>query len=212
MKLMSAKDDQDAIKQAHANCEDGCRLSKVERHMTVKESVGIEKDPDANLLTVDMLRGRVKNSKFAKLNSFRSYKVDLKTSEREVKPEVVDQGVETKEKQKVSTNPGPVDIKLDDKLTGPTPYTYFSKEKQIKNEEVKPELKHIRSKEVKQRNKEIDTFDSKVVQEKEEVPFDKPYKKVPAVVTDKSGATHTPMSRAKDLAKKSFKKIKKDTM
>jgi hypothetical protein len=31
-------------------------------------------------------------------------------------------------------------------------------------------------------------------------------------VTDKSGAVHTPMSRAKDLARQAFKKIKKETM
>lgn len=39
MKLMVAKDDKDAIEQAHKNCEDGCRLSKVERHIPVKEEV-----------------------------------------------------------------------------------------------------------------------------------------------------------------------------
>ena len=37
MKLITAKDDEDAIKQAHSNCEDGCRLSKVERHKTIKK-------------------------------------------------------------------------------------------------------------------------------------------------------------------------------
>ena len=39
MKLIVAKDDKDAIEQAHKNCEDGCRLSKVERHIPVKEEV-----------------------------------------------------------------------------------------------------------------------------------------------------------------------------
>jgi len=39
MKLISATDDKDAIEQAHKNCEDGCRLSKVERHIPVKEEV-----------------------------------------------------------------------------------------------------------------------------------------------------------------------------
>ena len=36
--------------------------------------------------------------------------------------------------------------------------------------------------------------------------------KKPDVITDKSGAKHTPMSRAKDLARKSFAKIRKETM
>jgi len=38
MNLLAAKDDEDAIKQAHAKCKEGCRLSKVERHIPVKES------------------------------------------------------------------------------------------------------------------------------------------------------------------------------
>jgi hypothetical protein len=37
-------------------------------------------------------------------------------------------------------------------------------------------------------------------------PFDGPYKKTPTVVTDKSGAKHGPMSRARDLARQAAKK------
>jgi hypothetical protein len=37
-------------------------------------------------------------------------------------------------------------------------------------------------------------------------PFDKPYTTTKAVVTDKSGAKHTPMSRARDLARKAMAK------
>jgi hypothetical protein len=37
-------------------------------------------------------------------------------------------------------------------------------------------------------------------------PFDKPYTKKPAVVTDKSGAKHSPMSRARDIARDAVKK------
>jgi hypothetical protein len=39
-----------------------------------------------------------------------------------------------------------------------------------------------------------------------------PWKPSKGTVTDKSGAKHTPMSRAKDLARKSFSKIRKETM
>ena len=39
MNLFAAKDDEDAIKQAHAKCKEGCRLSRVERHIPVKEEV-----------------------------------------------------------------------------------------------------------------------------------------------------------------------------
>jgi hypothetical protein len=37
MNLLVAKDDEDAIRQAHEKCKEGCRLTKVERHITVKE-------------------------------------------------------------------------------------------------------------------------------------------------------------------------------
>jgi hypothetical protein len=37
-------------------------------------------------------------------------------------------------------------------------------------------------------------------------PFDGPYKKSPGVITDKSGAKHGPMSRARDLARAAAKK------
>ena len=37
-------------------------------------------------------------------------------------------------------------------------------------------------------------------------PFDKPYKRKPATITDKSGAKHTAISRVRDLARRSLKK------
>jgi hypothetical protein len=49
--------------------------------------------------------------------------------------------------------------------------------------------------------------------ESNDVPFDKPYKTVKEpTVKDKSGAVHTPMSRARDLAKQALKKVKNETM
>ena len=48
MNLFAAKDDEDAIKQAHAKCKDGCKLSRVERHTPVKEELEVvyeAKDP-----------------------------------------------------------------------------------------------------------------------------------------------------------------------
>jgi hypothetical protein len=46
----------------------------------------------------------------------------------------------------------------------------------------------------------------------EQPPFDKPYKKIGVSVTDKSGAKHTPMSRAKDLARSAMKRIKTEML
>lgn len=48
-------------------------------------------------------------------------------------------------------------------------------------------------------------------EKKDDVPFDPPYKKVPAGnVKDKSGATHTPMSQARHLARQAMKKQMKE--
>jgi hypothetical protein len=49
----------------------------------------------------------------------------------------------------------------------------------------------------------------------EKPPFDGPYKKTPKVVTDKSGAKHDPMSRARDLARQAAKRqsgLKKESL
>jgi hypothetical protein len=45
---------------------------------------------------------------------------------------------------------------------------------------------------------------------KEDPPFDGPYTKSPGNVKDKSGAVHTPMSRARDLARQAMKKQMKE--
>ena len=226
MKLMSAKDDQDAIKQAHANCEDGCRLSKVERHMTVKESVATTQDKSANKITTDTLNGREPGGK---LNSFKNFKVNLVTSGEEDIPKEVDEGEDTKEKQKITTNPGPVDIKLDDKLTGPTPYTHFATQEKITKEEVELtegaleqflsqkgiEMKNLSygSKIAYSKSNEFIKWKQNHQMEETDPPFDKPYKTVKdPVTTDKSGAKHTPHSRAKDLARNALKKLKGETM
>ena len=184
----------------------------------IKEDVEVQVDKSGDKITTDMLSGRVSGGK---LNSFRNYKVDLKTSGEEPVPVECDKGTDTKEKQKISTNPGPVDIKLDDNLTT-SPQSHFSDDKQIKNEEVKPELKHIRNKEGKMRDQEVTDFANKhtpggLVKSNEELELEEKviagtdgWEKSPKNVKDKSGAVHTPMSRAKDLARQSFKKIKSD--
>ena len=45
MNLLVAKDDDDAVKQAHEKCKEGCRLSRVERHTPVKESYNRQQMP-----------------------------------------------------------------------------------------------------------------------------------------------------------------------
>jgi hypothetical protein len=44
----------------------------------------------------------------------------------------------------------------------------------------------------------------------DDAPFDAPYTTTPSDIKDKSGAVHTPMSRAKDLARSAMKRVKQD--
>ena len=46
---------------------------------------------------------------------------------------------------------------------------------------------------------------------KDDLPFDGPYTKSKGNVKDKSGAVHTPMSRAKDLARKAMQQKMKES-
>ena len=46
---------------------------------------------------------------------------------------------------------------------------------------------------------------------KDDLPFDGPYTKSKGNVKDKSGAVHTPMSRAKDSARKAMQKKMKES-
>jgi hypothetical protein len=155
------------------------------------ETVDVVQDKNSHKITTDMLSGRVPGGK---LNSFKNFKVNLVTSGEEDIPKDVDKGTDTKEKQKVTTNPGPVDIKLDDKLTGPTPYTHFSDEKHVTSEDFRGQSNKLHKIRDDEHAKEIDQFNKKVKNlNKEEI-------------------GETPMSRAKELAKKSFKKIKNETM
>ena len=61
----------------------------------------------------------------------------------------------------------------------------------------------------KETNEEVETIEEKkgLSPGQDDVPFEPPYTTgKPDVVTDKSGAKHTPMSRARDLARQAIKK------
>jgi hypothetical protein len=64
----------------------------------------------------------------------------------------------------------------------------------------------------KNHNGKLDSQDFKILrkEEKEDVPFEGPYKKAKDTVTDKSGAKHTPMSRARHLARMALQKKKQE--
>jgi hypothetical protein len=67
MNLLIAKDDEDAIRQANEKCKEGCRLTKVERHITVKEEV--EQIDEISKSTLDSYKDKSSASlKNAKMN------------------------------------------------------------------------------------------------------------------------------------------------
>ena len=53
---------------------------------------------------------------------------------------------------------------------------------------------------------------AEAVEKDNKPPFDPPYTKAKGNIKDKSGAIHTPMSRARDLAKTAMKKVKSEMM
>jgi hypothetical protein len=103
-------------------------------------------------ITTDTLAGRLPGGK---ANSFKSYKVRLKSLDKE------DSNMKTPE---------------------------------VDKPEVTPSVKSIKSEAIETKP-----------------PFEGPYTKVKADIKDKSGAVHSPMSRAKNLAQQAFKKVQDKT-
>ena len=189
--MATPKKNQDIADKAYLKHKPGTlkgQLTQVSRFLrgkpeikedVVDESVQTQPSKSADKITTDTLAGRVAGGK---LNSFKNYKVDLTTSGVEAVPKEFDNGVDTKEKQKVTTSPGPIDIKMDDKLA-----------------------KKVTQKE------EVEAVEEKVIA------GISGFKKIKGAdekgnVTDKSGAVHTPMSRAKNAAKLTFSKLKQEML
>ena len=134
------------------------------------EAVETSNDKNASKITTDTLAGRVPGGK---LNSFKNFKTNLTTNGTDSIPTEIEKGEDTKEKQKITTNPGPVEVKLDDKLTGPTPYTHFVKKDKVTTEEVRGELKKIRNKEKELQKKDVAKFAKELGEEVELLDEDK---------------------------------------
>lgn len=74
---------------------------------------------------------------------------------------------------------------------------------------VEEELKGKQIKLDKNKNGKLDSDDFKKLRKEDSVPFAGPYTKSKGTVTDKSGAKHTGMSRARDLARKALANTQK---
>jgi hypothetical protein len=126
-----------------------------------KQNEETYKNPDESPITTDTLAGRMPGGKF---NSFKSYKLGVKPSDKEG-----DGSVKEVDGEKVNSTAARKSIHTEESVEEATIAGTPGWEK-IKNADEKGNVK------------------------------------------DKSGATHTPMSRAKDLARQAFKKIKNETM
>jgi hypothetical protein len=81
---------------------------------------------------------------------------------------------------------------------------------------VKSDLKNFKNfltgKKETNEGKQPETDNVPFVTNADQPPFDGPYKKIDKTTTDKSGAKHTPMSRAKDLAQSAMKRVKTEML
>jgi len=173
-----------------------------------------------NEVTTDMIRGRVKGGN---ANEFKSYKLQLKTDGEMKAPAVKDAEETTARKSIKAKKPhvnlpnlkmeSATDVELDQMIN-----EVLSKDADAgdwihdfihsKNPKFAGKSKAERKKMA------LGAYYGKKNEEADEGSWHKetPWKKSPATVTDKSGAKHTPMSRAKDLARSAFKKLKNETM
>ena len=277
MNLFAAKDDEDAIRQAHAKCKEGCRLSRVERHIPVKEEVEVDesvklaahdayvthtmntmrgrdiadkkqkmatasntgkgkplhnvakglkaflqgrKEPmesvnvegevlDEQESSVDMLSGRVHQSQ-PEHNAHKSSKVKLHKAEREMPKGKVSEPMETRSRKSIEAHDGlPTKVdNLDPKYAKPDSFAVHTEAKDPETSDAFGGQANFAT--------NVNTSSDepkKKVSEGSEAPFDKPYTtKAKTNVKDKSGAVHTPMSRARDLARTAMKRIKTEML
>ena len=81
---------------------------------------------------------------------------------------------------------------------------------------VKSDLKNfgrfLAGKKETNEGKQPETDNVPFVTNADQPPFDGPYKKIDKTTTDKSGAKHTPMSRARDLAQSAMKRVKTEML
>jgi hypothetical protein len=119
MNLLVAKDDEDAVRQAHEKCKEGCRLSRVERHVPVKEEY---EELDEAEYSTDMLRGRVNDTGMA--NDFKSFKVKLKGDIGMMPPEKEASKFSTRARASIVPHDPKTDVELDPRYGHPMPQNY----------------------------------------------------------------------------------------
>jgi hypothetical protein len=178
---------------------------------------------DDSVITTDTLAGR---SAGGKANSFKSFKLRVKPLDKEGDGESKEPGCDTPEKTPARASIHAEEVeesfeeehgigrdiadkkeKMDRLKTPAKPGPLHNVAKGFKAF-IKGKSEPMESVEV-----EGEQIDEKkdLSPGQDDAPFDPPYTTgKPDNVKDKSGAVHTPMSRARDLARKSLEKVKKD--
>ena len=179
------------------------------------ESVNVEGEVLDEKASVDMLRGRVHTDK-PEHNAHKSSKVDL--ADREELPKgKIQEPHSTKARSSIEAHDGlPAKVdNLDPKLGTPNSFSVHTEAKD-------PETSDAFGAQANFVTNGQTSSDEPKKKELSEVSVDEKviagtpgWVKSPGkdgVVTDKSGAKHTPMSRARDLARQAFKKVQKETL
>jgi hypothetical protein len=178
---------------------------------------------DDSAITTDTLAGR---SAGGKANSFKSFKLRVKPLDKEGDGESKEPGCDTPEKTPARASIHAEEVeesfeeehgigrdiadkkeKMDRLKTPAKPGPLHNVAKGFKAF-IKGKAEPMES--VEQDGEQLDEKKD-LAPGQDDAPFDPPYTTgKPDNVKDKSGAIHTPMSRARDLARKSLEKVKKD--
>ena len=182
-------------------------------------------DTNPDRITTDTLKGREEGGRS---NSFQSFKLKLK-SDGEMKAPPKQEPADSAAIRSDKAKPGLEDKidRLDPKYGKPNSFkeeSELSEETPKKNQDVadKSYLKDIGKKpslkgDLKNFGRFLagkkETNEAKTLSPgQDDSPFEQPYSTTPQNVKDKSGAVHTPMSRAKDLARQAMKRIKTEML
>ena len=181
------------------------------------ESVNVEGEVlDENKASIDMLRGRVHTDK-PEVNAHKSSKINLKDAGDELPKGKVQEPHSTRARSSIEAHEGlphKVD-NLDTKYATPNSFAVHTEAKD-------PETSDAFGGQANFVTNGNTSSDEPKKKEASEVSVDEKviagtpgWVKSPGkdgVVTDKSGAKHTPMSRARDLARQAFKKVQQETL
>jgi hypothetical protein len=199
MNLLTAKDDDDAIKQAHEKCKEGCRLTKVERHIPVKEEknwiAGAIKKPGAE--TAAAKRAGMSTQAYAE-----KHKHDSGKAGKRARLAIT---LSKMHKEELELDEQINEVLSKDADAGDWIHDFIHSDNPKFAGKSKAERKKMA----------LGAYYAKQNEEKDDSGSwykETPWKTTKGTVTDKSGAKHTPMSRAKDLARSALKKIKNETM